>query len=1024
MRYDAFISYRHAPLDMEIAKKVHTGLETYRIPGAVRKKTGKQKMGRVFRDQEELPIGSDLDDNISGALRESEYLIVICSPRTPESYWVCKEIETFIEMHDRNHILAVLIEGEPNESFPTQLLTDDNGDPVEPLAADVRGENKKERNQKFKTEILRLVAPVIGCTYDDLKQRHRERIIRRTVAIVSSIAAVLAIAGTAFGIYNANVAAKMKQLADEKAALADEKTELAEEKTRLAEEITVQYQGKQENQSRFYAEEALSLLKSGNREDAVLVAMEGLPSEDNDRPYVADAEYALGRTLYAYDDGSVMTFDRILSHDLAVNEMYCTDDKSKIVTVDSGSKVYVWDVSDWSLKLSVDPSVGETNYYMHVKSADADDSGAYIATDDTLTKYDYDGGVVFSRKFDDTIEKVEACENDGIVVVVCRGSIAVLDAAGGKIKSTFENTAEGDYIERGKYDTNIKKLIIPRYDTQAVRTHISVFDPFNEDQVDILLSEGYFLDCCVTPDGNIAVISCNNGILDRGVEHVVVDLVTPKGDLLWTTDLDAHIQRIMTFNTVIKAHKYTDGENERTDIVVAIEAEAFTLDEQTGQLRVSFNLPGEATSLALIGTNSYGRIGYRQGSIDFVDFAEGRIYSEYTLETEDNIRDWLVIKEKLVYASLLSPDLHVLAWHEAPDLEDYVKFEDGIIVEAVSDDGSYYAVSPKAEYTSLSFRDKDGGELYRFNKGEFIRNVRLCSDTAYVVDKDGLWVIDPYKKEENLIKLEDHGFSDHSFESYITPDGAGAVFWNSRDMVALDIAGKNTLYEYEADSIIGKTVMSKDGSRIYVLQGNENMFIINTVDGSKTEIKDDKYRIVAGSYEKECIAISPDDKYVALCCMDGKTRVFDTETHETVAEIPLQSYLSSFVSFTDDSTHIVLQGDDYRIRIWDMKEGRFVYTMDGTSSVSYLVCDEDSGLMAICQGAGVFLFETNGYGCVAYAGDGLTYLKQNDSILLSNNMSTVERIYYKDYKTLIEEAKKQFPGAELSDEKRVKYNIN
>ncbi|MBR5359776.1 MAG: toll/interleukin-1 receptor domain-containing protein, partial [Lachnospiraceae bacterium] len=179
MRYDAFISYRHSELDMEIAKKVHTGLETYKIPGSVRKKTGKKKMGRVFRDQEELPIGSDLDDNISTALQNSEYLIVICSPRTPESYWVCKEIESFIQMHDRNHILAVLIEGEPDESFPPQLLTDDEGNPVEPLAADVRGADRKERNTKFKTEILRLAAPVIGCTYDDLKQRHRERIIKR-----------------------------------------------------------------------------------------------------------------------------------------------------------------------------------------------------------------------------------------------------------------------------------------------------------------------------------------------------------------------------------------------------------------------------------------------------------------------------------------------------------------------------------------------------------------------------------------------------------------------------------------------------------------------------------------------------------------------------------------------------------------------------------------------------------------------------------------------------------------------------
>ena len=29
MRYDAFISYRHAELDMFVAKKVHKGLETF-----------------------------------------------------------------------------------------------------------------------------------------------------------------------------------------------------------------------------------------------------------------------------------------------------------------------------------------------------------------------------------------------------------------------------------------------------------------------------------------------------------------------------------------------------------------------------------------------------------------------------------------------------------------------------------------------------------------------------------------------------------------------------------------------------------------------------------------------------------------------------------------------------------------------------------------------------------------------------------------------------------------------------------
>ena len=164
MRYDAFISYRHSELDMFVAKRIHKGLETFPVPRAVAKKTGKKNIKRVFRDQEELPIGSDLGDNIEGALRESEYLIVICSPRTPESYWVQKEITTFIEMHGREHVLAVLVEGEPEESFPKELLVDDEGKPVEPLAADVRGATKAEITKKLKTEIMRLAAPLLGCS--------------------------------------------------------------------------------------------------------------------------------------------------------------------------------------------------------------------------------------------------------------------------------------------------------------------------------------------------------------------------------------------------------------------------------------------------------------------------------------------------------------------------------------------------------------------------------------------------------------------------------------------------------------------------------------------------------------------------------------------------------------------------------------------------------------------------------------------------------------------------------------------
>ena len=39
VKYDAFISYRHADLDTYVAKKVHRGLETFHVPRAVAKKS-------------------------------------------------------------------------------------------------------------------------------------------------------------------------------------------------------------------------------------------------------------------------------------------------------------------------------------------------------------------------------------------------------------------------------------------------------------------------------------------------------------------------------------------------------------------------------------------------------------------------------------------------------------------------------------------------------------------------------------------------------------------------------------------------------------------------------------------------------------------------------------------------------------------------------------------------------------------------------------------------------------------------
>lgn len=157
-RYDAFISYRHVEPDRSWAKWLHGALETYRVPRQLVAEGYPKRLTRVFRDEEELPANADLSSQITAALDESRFLIVVCSPRAVESRWVNAEVEHFRKLGRHDRILALLIEGEPAASFPKALVeirssvvdaasdgttsTREVIEDVEPLAADVRPERR------------------------------------------------------------------------------------------------------------------------------------------------------------------------------------------------------------------------------------------------------------------------------------------------------------------------------------------------------------------------------------------------------------------------------------------------------------------------------------------------------------------------------------------------------------------------------------------------------------------------------------------------------------------------------------------------------------------------------------------------------------------------------------------------------------------------------------------------------------------------------------------------------------------
>src|SRR4051812_14751092 len=75
-RYAAFISYRHAPADRRWAMWLHRALESYHVPRRLQRARGlPPRVGRCFRDEEELAASADLPAEIDEALRQSKCLI-------------------------------------------------------------------------------------------------------------------------------------------------------------------------------------------------------------------------------------------------------------------------------------------------------------------------------------------------------------------------------------------------------------------------------------------------------------------------------------------------------------------------------------------------------------------------------------------------------------------------------------------------------------------------------------------------------------------------------------------------------------------------------------------------------------------------------------------------------------------------------------------------------------------------------------------------------------------------------------
>lgn len=923
IKYDAFISYRHAQPDQFVAETLHKQLEMFRLPGNVRRKLedkGKTRINRVFRDKEELPIASNLADPITEALSHSDFLIVLCSPRLLESQWCKKEIETFIAMHGRERVLAVLVEGEPADSFPEALLyaeveeTQSDGSvikkkvPVEPLAADVRGNDKREIKKKMKEEVLRLAAPMFGCAYDDLKQRHRERRMRRILGVSLGISAFCLL----FGTISTSMAMKIH----------GQNLQIAKQ----SQEIEQQYQESLRSNAISESDAALQLLEKGDRLGAINKAYAVLPDtkESVDKPYTAQAEYALSKSLYLYENNRRVLSRELLVHDTAVSVMKLSPEKDTLLCVDQFGIIYVWELATGNKLCEIRDYTGAVN---------SDEESVAYVNGDVFCYTDGEDIIFYDIRKCEVIQTLEDVDAYALAVsakanlLAWQGfnSMTVWDME--KQESCFEYQLAEDEsfgyeqlfnddgsllafqveLEAGEGEGNTSRIDL--FDTKQKKVTGSYALDYNM-LYDMCFDEEVLYASGVEDMMHSESYMENGSLLDVALKGKLYacDLNAP-GEFRWVLDnMDGD-----NFYDIRPSSK------EGSSVLLAVSfSNIYALDETDGTVTGMEAIGEQLLEAAnLVGTDNYFLF-TRDGDMLYVK-AQGDveviIYEEYYQSNSSNVMQVLCAGGGY-FISLPYSENEVTVYQltAGEKVENIQTFDNFLSKSAIKPDGSQLAVSDGLENTVI-LCDAASGELldtitqpeniidlaYIGEKGEYLGVIAGKRVTLY--DSATCDVV----KEYDIVQW-DASFAGNANE-YIWMDDYGTLY-------LLDsVSGEQVSMVAEDENYYGTRASAVNwaGSQYAVTSSEDGTVSICTM-GENTAVQQTS---INAAYVDNLFF---DDKGEKLFVVykDGKVQLYDTQTMEQQSSYQFEELVKEYVPM--ENGDYILKGPEESYRLNDKDE--------------------------------------------------------------------------------------------------------
>lgn len=1023
VKYDAFISYRHSEKDKFVATTLHRKLETFRLPKAlVQQCNGRTKIERVFRDQDELPLAANLSDPIELALEKSDYLLVICTPRLPESQWCRKEIETFSRLHGRDHILLVLAEGEPSESFPDLLMhdtveeIDENGNvrlvdkPVEPLAADVRGASEREIKKKIDDAVLRIAAAIFGLNYDDLKQRNRERRIKKLIAIWGSIgAAVLVFAIVCASMLvvissqkntiekqydsiaehsleisrqnleiiaqNEEITSKSNEISKQNEEITKKNEEITkqnEEITRQKEQLRVQYEEASEKYSISMAAASSNLMAAGKRIDALYAVRNALPDslEDDDRVYTAAAHKALVDALAPYTSASLYIPLNSFEDSKGIEDFITTSDAKYIAVKTGENRIIVFEsetgevVCDVFSKLDID----YVTYYAFV-------SDEILVVSDFTSMY----GINLA-----TGEGMKIADKPATAVIGADDRFIVCPS-GGKVISAYSFS---DFSEL--WSVNTAEII-------GEDLYISgadfIFAP-NGKTVYMYCSTSF-----MGGTGVVLGLKCKDGA-------VSFSLVLPEISGLNITASDKMVYVALhpdvTSGVVSKVSAYDSSSGEQVWMV-----------EGTDSFFAKTMFYSSTHDLILCGsTKRFFTLNAKDGSAVYTYNFDDSITFIDDISSGKGTNYLLIDANNGVYS--LSPTIQSLfgvnIFLSTPNVvNDKALYVNGNIFLKVADELSIVRYSYK-DNPDISFL----GEYNNLNSVSANGIYQLSNDSksdGYVFN-----IINTLTGESISIKTDAYNYM------FCEEPSDSIFFYSNSSIEKYDCKTGEKLGEFYADTAKDIRIcgISSNGLYFYVVSNGAGEYVLSVYSAESFEPVLEK---AFSAYVSNKFMLSDDNKVIAYKDYDiDAIQIFSVDSDEPFAYFEIKKgNFNSFV-LSNDGKYLIMSYKDGTSEIYDVNTQERVKTLydlpyDMTSFV--YVSSIDSYKVLTSREMILFNSELDIYLSLS---DCIGYKEDSNSLVFKLNGHIFEIPMY-DYDTLISKADALLEQYECSEETKIKYNI-